>query len=430
MTLKFEKWNRSQSQTDGNRKSKRKWLLLGALLLGLVFVFYVFILPLVFFQGTTDPIPPLSRESGETSGQAPPHQVIEGHVREGSSFFKSLAEKRIPIHWIELIISELRPYVNFKKIRGGTYCFIMDVKGELVKFVYEAGPTEIYEVEKKDQGYAAQKVAVPLQVSLSKISGEIHSSLFEAMDAIGEQDQLVIAFAEILAAEIDFYKDVKEGDQFRVLVEKVHKDKEFIRYGTVYAVEYRRGERAIRGIRYQDDYYDDRGNSLRKAFLKTPLRFSRISSRFSKARNHPILGGVRPHYGVDYAAPTGTPIWAVADGIVDSCGWNSGFGKQVVLRHGNGYMTFYGHLSAYGSGIRRGVRVRQKQVIGYVGSTGISTGPHLDYRLVKDGKFRNPLREAFPAGTPLRSEEMEKFERRKGEILARLQGEPPSGSAP
>jgi murein DD-endopeptidase MepM/ murein hydrolase activator NlpD len=273
-------------------------------------------------------------------------------------------------------------------------------------------------------------VAVPLQVSLAKVTGEIRSSLFEAMDAMGEQDQLVISFAEILAAEIDFYKDVKEGDRFQVLVEKVHKDKEFIRYGTIYAVEYRRGEKAIRGIRYQNDYYDDRGSSLRKAFLKTPLRFSRISSRFSKARNHPILGGLRPHYGVDYAAPTGTAIWAVADGTVDSCGWNSGFGNQVILRHGNGYMTCYGHLSAYGSGIRRGVRVRQKQVIGYVGSTGISTGPHLDYRLVKDGKFRNPLRETFPAGTPLRKEEMEKFERRKGEILAWLQGDPPAASAP
>ena len=430
MTLSFEGWSRSQFRMKGTRKSRRKWILLGALFFSSVFVFYFFILPLEFFTARNRPIPPLSPESGETPTQAPPHQVIEGRVKEGSSFAKSLAEKKIPTHWIEMIVSKLRPYVNFKKIRGGTYRLTMDVKGELVRFVYEAGPTEIYEVEKKDQGYAAQKVVVPLQVSLVKVTGEIHSSLFEAMDAIGEQDQLVISFAEILAGEIDFYKDVKEGDRFQVLVEKVHKDKVFVRYGTIYAVEYRREERAIRGIRYKDDYYDERGNSLRKAFLKTPLRFSRISSRFSKARNHPILGGVRPHYGVDYAAPTGTPIWAVADGIVDSCGWNSGFGYQVILRHGNGYVTCYGHLSAYGTGIRRGVRVRQKQVIGYVGSTGMSTGPHLDYRLLKDGKFRNPLRETFPAGTPLRREEMEKFERRRGEVLAWLQGDPPSGSAP
>ena len=395
MTLRGEGWSRSPFQVEGNRKGRRKWILLGVLLLSSVFVFYFFVLPTEFFRAKSRPIPPLSPEPGETSPQAPPHQVVEGRVREGSSFSKSLAEKKIPPRWIELIVSKLRPYVDFKKIRGGTYRLVMDVKGELVRFVYEAGPTEIYEVEKKDQEYAVQKVTVPLQVSLVKITGEIHSSLFEAMDAIGEQDQLVIAFAEILAGEIDFYKDVKEGDRFQVLVEKVHKDKEFVRYGTIYAVEYLRGERVIRGIRYQNDYYDDRGNSLRKAFLKSPLRFSRISSRFSKARNHPILGGVRPHYGVDYAAPTGTPIWAVADGTVDSCGWNSGFGNQVILRHGNGYVTCYGHLSAYGSGIRRGVRVRQKQVIGYVGSTGMSTGPHLDYRLVKDGKFRNPLRETF-----------------------------------
>jgi len=137
------------------------------------------------------------------------------------------------------------------------------------------------------------------------------------------------------------------------------------------------------------------------------------------------LGGVRPHFGVDYAAPTGTPIWAVADGAVLSCGWNGGFGKQVVLRHPNGYVTYYGHLSNYGPGIRRGVRVKQKQIIGYVGSTGLSTGPHLDYRLVKEGRLRNPLRESFPAGLPIKKEEMERFEKRREEVIAWLQGDTP-----
>jgi murein DD-endopeptidase MepM/ murein hydrolase activator NlpD len=245
------------------------------------------------------------------------------------------------------------------------------------------------------------------------------------MDAAGEGDPLTTSFAEILASEIDFYKDVREGDRFKVVVEKMYKGDEFIRYGTIHAVEYQRGEKVIRGIRYQEDYYDEKGNSLRKAFLKVPLRFSRISSKFSRARNHPILGGVRPHYGVDYAAPSGTPIWAVADGTVVSCGWNTGFGRQVILRHGNGYVSCYGHLSGYGPGIRKGTRVKQKQVIAYVGSTGISTGPHLDYRLVKDGRFRNPLKETFPTGVPLRREERVPFQKQKEEILPWLQGETP-----
>ena len=163
--------------------------------------------------------------------------------------------------------------------------------------------------------------------------------------------------------------------------------------------------------------------ALKKAFLRSPLRFTRISSRFSRARKHPILGGVLPHYGVDYAAPPGTPIWAVANGTVMSCGWGGGFGKQVILRHPNGYMTYYGHLSGYGPGIHKGARVTQKQVIGYVGSTGLSTGPHLDYRMAKDGRFRNPLRESFPAGNPIEKGRMDAFEKRRDEMIAWLQGD-------
>jgi murein DD-endopeptidase MepM/ murein hydrolase activator NlpD len=188
-------------------------------------------------------------------------------------------------------------------------------------------------------------------------------------------------------------------------------------------VEYQSGGKKIRGIEYQGDYYNEDGVSLRRAFLKAPLRFNRISSRFSRARRHPILGGIRPHFGVDYAAPVGTPIWAVAEGTVFSCGWNDGFGNQVVLRHPNGYKSYYGHLSRYGPGIRKGARVKQKQIIGFVGSTGLSTGPHLDYRLAKDGRMRNPLKETFPAGIPIRKEEIERFQKRRDEVVAWLQGD-------
>jgi murein DD-endopeptidase MepM/ murein hydrolase activator NlpD len=315
--------------------------------------------------------------------------------------------------------------VDFKKIKGGTYQFITDVKGEFVKFIFEASPTEVYEIEKDPQGYTAQRKKVPLETRLVKVVGEIRSSLFEAMDAVGEEDTLTIAFAEILAWEIDFYKDVQDGDRFKVVVEKNYKGDQFIQYGRIHAVEYQRGERIFRGIQYKEGFYNDNGTSLKKAFLKSPLRFNRISSKFSWARKHPILGGVRPHLGVDYAAPSGTPIWAVADGIVSYCGWNGGFGKQVILRHMNGYKTYYGHLSRMGPGIRKGIKVKQQQVIGYVGSTGLSTGPHLDYRLAKDGKFRNPLKESFPTGIPIEKGEMEEFQHRRDEMLLWLQGELP-----
>jgi len=407
-------------------KKKRRWLVLsGSLLIGLLAVYFF------IFSPKTIPPPlsltgPISPPSKESQPQESHHQVIEGRIKEKGTLFNSLAEKNIPLHWIELIISKLKPYVNFKKIKGGTYRLFTDVKGELLKFIFEEGPTEVYEIEKNPHGYIAQKKEVFLETYWVKVVGEIRSSLFEAMDAIGEKDQLVIDFAEILAWEIDFYKDVREGDRFKVVVEKVYKGDQFIRYGPIHAVEYRRGEKKIKGIGYQGEYYNENGVALKKAFLKAPLRYNRISSRFSRARRHPILDGVRPHFGVDYAAPIGTPIWAVADGTVLSCGWNEGFGKQVILRHPNGYMAYYSHLYRYSPGIRKGVRVRQKQIIGYVGSTGLSTGPHLDYRLVKGGQLRNPLKESFPAGTPIKREEKEEFQKRRNEMLAVLQGDHPS----
>jgi murein DD-endopeptidase MepM/ murein hydrolase activator NlpD len=404
---------------DARRKRRKRILLLGSFLVGFSFLIYLFVSP------SPPPPPPVDPHPSPPPFQEPQLHTIEGEVKEQSTLFQSLAKRGIPLRWIDLIISKLKPHVNFRKIKGGTYRFITDVKGELVKFIYEAGPTEIYEIEKNSEGYIAQRKIVPLETRLTTIVGEIQSSLFETMDAIGEQDSLTIAFAEILAWEIDFYKDVREGDRFKVVLEKIYKADQFIQYGTIHAVEYQRGEKIIRGIRYKNGYYNERGMSLKKAFLKAPLRFNRISSKFSRARKHPILGGMRPHYGVDYAAPPGTPIWAVADGTVTSCGWNGGYGNQVILRHKNGYMTCYGHLSGFGPGIRRGVGVKQKQVIGYVGSTGLSTGPHLDYRLAKDSQFRNPLKETFLPGEPIEKKEMEMFWKTRGEMLVWLQGESP-----
>jgi murein DD-endopeptidase MepM/ murein hydrolase activator NlpD len=417
--LEFKKLNRFKWRPFEARRKRKKWvLLLGSFLVGLSLLIYFIVLP-----PTPPPPPAAPPEPHPPITQEPQLHTIEGDLKERSTLFRSLSEKNIPLRWIDLIISKLKPYVNFKKIKGGTYRLITNVEGELVKFIYEASPTEIYEIEKDSEGYIAQRKKIALETRLAKVVGEIHSSLFEAMDAVGEQDPLTIAFAEILAWEIDFYKDVREGDRFKVVVEKIYKGDQFIQYGAIHALEYQRGEKIIRGIRYTEGYYNEKGISLRKAFLKVPLRFNRISSKFSQARKHPILGGLRPHLGVDYAAPPGTPIWAVADGTVNSCGWNSGFGNQVIIRHMNGYITCYGHLSRFGSGIRKGVRVKQQQIIGYVGSTGLSTGPHLDYRLLKDGQFRNPLKETFIPGVPIEKKEMEMFGKVKDEMLAWLEGE-------
>ena len=397
----------------GKRRNRRKWLVLSIFLS--LFLFCVLYL---FFLERNVMISPETK---------PDFIVMEERIREKGTFYQSLVERKIPHRWIDLIISKLNPFVDFRRIQGATYRFIMDTEGEMVKFVYEAGPTEVYEIEKDSKGeFIVEKQKVPLQVHLVKIVGEIRSSLFEAVNAVGEQDQLALSFAEILAWEIDFYQDVRKGNRFKVIVEKIYKGEQFIQYGTIHVAEYLRGEEVIRGIRFNGGYYNEEGFSLQKAFLKSPLRFNRISSRFSGARRHPILGGIFPHFGVDYAAPIGTPVWAVADGTVISKGWNRGFGKQVILRHANGYKTYYGHLSRYGTGIRRGKRVQQKEIIGYVGSTGLSTGPHLDYRLSKDSRFRNPLKETFPPGYPIGESNKEEFHKRRDEMVTWLTNDIPN----
>jgi murein DD-endopeptidase MepM/ murein hydrolase activator NlpD len=210
-----------------------------------------------------------------------------------------------------------------------------------------------------------------------------------------------------------------------MIFEKYSKDGTFIWYGKILAAEYRNEKRTHQAIYYQDsecreDYFTPSGRSLRRSFMRSPLRFTRISSGYSRRRLHPILRTYRPHLGVDFAAPTGTPVWAVADGVVAYKGWKNGNGNTVSIRHPNGYETMYNHLSRYGKGIKRGKHVRQKYIIGYVGSTGLSTGPHLDYRMKKNGRFINPLKEKFPLGTPVPAASEEAFQQISKRMLALL----------
>jgi murein DD-endopeptidase MepM/ murein hydrolase activator NlpD len=242
------------------------------------------------------------------------------------------------------------------------------------------------------------------------------------MDQLGEKDSLIMDFADLFAWEIDFHVDPQPGDRFDLVVEKYFTGDVFVRYGRILYAEYRREARThqavfFEGVGKRGDYFTPQGESLRKALLRSPLKFTRISSGYSRSRRHPILGGYRPHLGVDYAAPKGTPVWAVADGTVISCGWNGGYGKQVVLRHAKGYQSMYGHLSGYGPGISKGKAVHQKQIIGYVGSTGLSTGPHLDFRLLQNGVHRNPLREVSPRAPALNQEQKADFQKTLDPLL-------------
>ena len=237
------------------------------------------------------------------------------------------------------------------------------------------------------------------------MAGTLEDTLFDSIERLGGSPQLVLDFAEIFAWDFDFAADSQPGDQFRMLVEKLYAEDQFVEYGRILAAEYESEGTLHTAIYFPDKkgggYYTPEGESLRRAFLKSPLDFSRISSGYNRTRRHPVLGGVRPHLAVDYAAPTGTPVRAVADGVVKFAGRKGGYGNTVILRHRANYETIYSHLSRFGKGIRRGVKVTQRHLIGYVGSTGLSTGPHLDYRVIKDGYFVNPLKQSFLSGEPI-----------------------------
>jgi murein DD-endopeptidase MepM/ murein hydrolase activator NlpD len=302
--------------------------------------------------------------------------------------------------------------------------------GEPISVRWESGPWLGFVAVATDAGWEVRRSETRPDVRVEAVGGEVKRSLFETVEALGESPQLVLELVEIFSSDFDFTADTRNGDRFRLLVEKRYAGDQFVDYGQVLVAQYLSDGRALTGVGFEPAggrlaYYDLDGRSLKKSFLKSPLEFTRITSGFTYARPHPILGGVRPHLAVDYAAPPGTPVRAVADGTAVVAGWNGGNGIQVHLRHHAGYETVYNHLSRLGPGVRAGGRVSQRQVIGYVGSTGLSTGPHLDYRVVKNGRFVNPLGEKFIPGQPLAGAEHGRFLREVRELVRRLEDASP-----
>jgi len=260
---------------------------------------------------------------------------------------------------------------------------------------------------------------------IKSIQGEIKSSLWESMIDKCENPELILKFAEVFEWEIDFLTEPQNGDSFRLIFEEYDKDGDFVKYGDILAAEYKSGNQLYQTVQYQapdgrKDYFDPAGKSVRKAFLKSPLNYRRISSRFSFSRFHPILKIFRPHLGVDYSAPSGTPVVASGDGVVTFAGWKGGLGKMVEIRHAKGFVTTYGHLSGIAKGIRTGAKVNQKDLIGYVGSTGYSTGPHLDYRVKANGRFVNPLKMIAPPVQPVKQEYLADFQAHRDNLLYAL----------
>jgi murein DD-endopeptidase MepM/ murein hydrolase activator NlpD len=299
--------------------------------------------------------------------------------------------------------------------------------GRLIELRYSTGVMMLV-VSAEGEGFQVKEQVAPLERRVVMKSGEIKSSLFAATDAANLSDAVADQLAQIFSTDIDFHRDLRRGDKFLVVYETYHDSGEPVKSGRVLAAEFVNQGKTFQAVWFQHangqgDYYTLEGKAIKKAFLRSPLEFSRISSGFTSARFHPVLQRWRAHTGVDYAAPTGTGVKAVADAIVEFAGRQNGYGNVVVLRHQKRYTTLYAHLSAFGRHVRNGVRVSQGDVIGYVGATGLATGPHLHYEFRIDDVHVDPLRVAMPDAPPITSEHRAAFDsvaRPLGQNLALL----------
>lgn len=297
--------------------------------------------------------------------------------------------------------------------------------GAVLALTYDMDESRTLWVERVAGGFASRVVEHPLERRVTQASGVIHDSLFLASQRAGLGDNLTMELAGIFGWDIDFSLDIRSGDRFSVIYEEVYKDGEKLRDGAILAAEFVNRDKMYRAVRYTDaggsaQYYTPEGKSLRKAFLRSPVAFTRVSSGFSLGRMHPVLNKLRAHKGVDYAAPTGTPVKSTGDGKIVFKGVKGGYGNVVIVQHGSRYSTLYGHLSGFARGLSPGARVSQGQVIGYVGMTGLATGPHLHYEFHVDGVHRNPLTVPFPDASPLPTQQMAAFTRESQPWLARL----------
>ncbi len=364
------------------------------------------------------------------------HEVVRGEVQKGETAGKIFDRYGVTAAQIDRIARVCRDTFDLRKIRiGGRYTVLLSgdsTARHLDHFVYEKSITDYVTISLVGDSIAVRQGRKDVRVERHKSTATISSSLWNSIADAGMPISLAVDLEEIYGWSVDFF-GLQTGDNFTVIYEKQYVDTVCIGSGRIwgavfnhngkqlYAIPFRQGEKIT--------YWDENGNSLRKLLLKAPLKYSRISSRFSHARLHPVHRVYRPHHGVDYAAPKGTPVYAIADGTVIFKGWGGGGGNTLKIKHPRNLTSGYLHLSGFAKGIATGVRVSQGQLIGYVGSTGTSTGPHLDFRLWKGGTPIDPLKAPSEPTEPIKAENREYFEWVRGMILAEL-GDSLAGKEP
>jgi len=327
-------------------------------------------------------------------------------------------------------LPDIRQRLDF--LKPGDAIKLTHVNGQIEELTRKVSQTQTLDVVRQDGGFVVKMIEDPVDVRVRTASATIDSSLFQAAGAADISDAVAMRLANVFAWDIDFVLDIRAGDRFTAVYQQIFQNGKYVRDGEVLAAEFVNHGKVYRAVRFVSDsgnaaYYTPNGLAMRKAFLRAPLEFTRVSSAFNPHRLHPILNTIRGHMGTDYAAPVGTPVHAAGDGHVSFAGWRGGFGNALILAHGSNVSTLYGHMSRFARNMRVGTRVQQGDVIGYVGMTGLATGPHLHYEYLMNGVHKNPQTVQLPGAEPLRAEALQKFRSLAAPLIAGLS--PPSAAA-
>ena len=376
----------------------------------------------VFARTVVEPLVLPARPDDSSPGQV---FFREERFQRGDTISALLERLEVDDRQAERMLGSREAISPFRLLRPGTTVQARTTEdGSLLSLWFIGGRDQLISIEGVGDGFSSSEKPVELARQVQMKSGEIRSSLFAATDAAGLSDSVATQFADIFAGEVDFHRDLRRGDKFTVVYETFEHLGRPVKSGRVLAAEFINQKKSYRAVWFQDvegqgGYFTPDGKNLRKAFLRSPLEFSRITSGFAM-RFHPILQQWRAHKGIDYGAPTGTRVKATGDGVVEFIGRQGGYGNMVVVRHGGGIQTTYGHLSGFAKGIRKGTRIGQGELVGYVGQTGWATGPHLHYEFRANNQQRNPLTIAFPAAQPVAPERMAAFRAVAQPLAARL----------
>ena len=343
------------------------------------------------------------------------YHLVEGKISRNQSLSNLMSHEGIPSATVLKMVEQSRPTYNLSRLHAGQpYALTLTAEAQLVSFSYQTNDNQKLLIERDGDEFTSRLIEPEYEIQIEILEGVIQENLIASILEAGGSYQVAMDLEEIFGWQINFFKDLRKGDTFKILVEKIFIEKEFSRFGKIKATTFKNRGKNLAAVYFQPEggrggYYAPDGRSLKKQFLKSPLKYTRISSGFTNKRYHPIYKKHLPHKAVDYAAPYGTPIYAVSDGEVHKFSFSSRSGKHLKLRHRNGYESSYSHLSKYGANISQGKHIQQGQIIGYVGATGAATGPHLCFHLRKNGRSINPLTFQSPGGPKLEQKNRELF---------------------